>query len=92
MSEAVRVRAIVSGSVQGVGFRYWAQHEARRLGVSGYVLNRTDGTVETEAEGDAASVSSYLDWLASGPEWAKVTSVQTADVAAQGSEGFELRH
>lgn len=92
MGDAVRVRAIVSGSVQGVGFRYWAQHEARRLGLSGFVLNRADGTVETEAEGDAASVSSYLDWLASGPEWAEVTGVETTDVPALGSVEFELRH
>ncbi len=85
------MRARVSGSVQGVGFRYWTQHEAQRLGLSGYVQNRSDGTVETEAEGDAASVSAFLDWLSTGPEWADVAAVHTTEVAVIGSTVFELR-
>ena len=56
----IRKRAIVRGVVQGVGFRYYALHEATRLGLAGYVRNREDGAVEIELEGPDAEVTRML--------------------------------
>jgi len=57
--ERRRLKAEIVGDVQGVGFRYFAQSQARRLGLDGYVRNRYDGAVEVEAEGDATSLGPF---------------------------------
>lgn len=90
-SEPIRKRAVVHGTVQGVGYRVSARAEAERLGVFGTVRNRYDGTVETEAEGEAAAVEAYVDWLHSGPSWAKVTAVDVIDVQPKGETTFRIR-
>jgi acylphosphatase len=61
------VRAIVSGRVQGVGFRDWTRATAARLGVAGWVRNLDDGTVELAARGEAEAVEALLDACRSGP-------------------------
>lgn len=71
-----RGRFRIRGRVQGVGFRYTACAEARRLGLQGWVSNLPDGSVETECEGDDASVQAYLDWCRHGPSMARVTEVK----------------
>ncbi|MGO4690684.1 acylphosphatase [Glaciibacter sp. 2TAF33] len=86
----IRRRAIVRGMVQGVGFRYNARAEAMRLGLGGYALNRADGAVEVEIEGDAASVERMLAWLAHGPMFAKVDSVDVSDVPPMGGKDFRI--
>ncbi len=86
----MRRHAVVRGSVQAVGFRYYAQAEARRLGVVGFVRNRRDGAVEAEAEGDAVAVSAMLDWLAHGPPSAVVDSVETSERAPLGEVDFRI--
>ncbi|HKK36049.1 MAG TPA: acylphosphatase [Paracoccaceae bacterium] len=70
------VRAVISGRVQGVGFRDWAQREAGRLGVSGWVRNRDDGTVELVASGEAEAVDALLQACREGPPPARTTSVE----------------
>lgn len=70
-----RLRATVRGRVQGVGFRASAAREARLLGLTGWVRNRLDGTVETVAEGPEADVDAYLAWLRHGPSMANVTGL-----------------
>jgi acylphosphatase len=70
-----RFRAIVTGRVQGVGFRFSAAHEGRRLTVSGWVRNRHDGTVEVEAQADRAVLESFLVYLRHGPPGARVKSL-----------------
>ena len=69
-------RAVVSGRVQGVGFRYSAVRQARSLGLTGSVANRPDGSVEVAAEGDAAALERLLAWLRRGPPGAHVREVQ----------------
>ncbi|MCU1440067.1 MAG: acylphosphatase [Rhodoglobus sp.] len=86
-----RVRAKVSGRVQGVGFRWSARSEARRLGVAGFVRNLPNGSVEVEAEGDEPAVDAMLDWLAHGPPGALVDDVTTEPLDPEGSETFEIR-
>ncbi|HEX4451862.1 MAG TPA: acylphosphatase, partial [Kofleriaceae bacterium] len=79
-----RVRAIVTGRVQGVSFRATACGEARRLGVVGWVRNLPDGSVELEAEGDDDRVAALLAWCDHGPPGARVANVASTDVAAGG--------
>lgn len=87
----VRKRAVVYGTVQGVGYRFSAQAEAQRLGIAGTVRNRYDGTVETEAEGDAEAVDAYVAWLRKGPRWSNVTAVDVVDVEPKGESDFSIR-
>lgn len=87
----IRKKVTVSGQVQGVGFRYSAQAEATRLGITGFVRNRRDGTVEAELEGDEASVDQMIDWLRAGPRGARVERVDVADLAPAGDTEFRIR-
>lgn len=66
-AEARRVRALVYGTVQGVGFRYHVRTAARRLGLAGYVLNRRDGAVEFEAAGTPDAIADLLRTVEHGP-------------------------
>jgi acylphosphatase len=81
-------RAIVSGRVQGVGFRFFARRAALAEGVFGWVRNREDGTVETVADGDAAAVERYLERLKSGP--GHVVSVDAREEPPGRYESFEI--
>lgn len=68
----------VHGSVQGVGFRYSTQHEAQRLGLTGYARNMDDGSVEVLACGEKGQVEQLVSWLkAGGPRSARVEKVLT---------------
>lgn len=70
--------AWVHGRVQGVGFRYSTQHEAQRLGLTGYARNMNDGSVEVVACGEAEQVEHLVAWLkAGGPRSAHVEKVLT---------------
>ncbi|MEX0900382.1 MAG: acylphosphatase [Gammaproteobacteria bacterium] len=70
------VRCIVTGRVQGVWFRGSTQKEAQRFGVTGWALNRDDGSVEVVAHGDDAAVNALVAWLHKGPRLARVDAVQ----------------
>ena len=87
----VRVRAIVSGRVQGVWYRESCRREAERLGVTGWVRNTPDGSVEIEAEGPRRAVDALLDWARTGPPRARVTGVRVTDLTVAGGAGFEVR-
>ncbi len=90
MTEIAR-RAIVSGRVQGVGFRAFAHRAARASGVRGWVRNLPDGTVETAIEGEVEAVARYFDKLRRGPLVGRVSRVDEAELPAQGFQGFEIR-
>jgi acylphosphatase len=70
-----RLKAEIFGDVQGVGFRFFAEREARKLGLDGYVRNRYDGAVEVEAEGTASALEQFLSALRRGPRMARVQDV-----------------
>jgi acylphosphatase len=74
-----RVRAIVTGRVQGVAYRASTVGQARIQGVTGWVRNLPDGSVELEAQGDEAQVSALLAWCQHGPPAARVTGVKVED-------------
>ncbi|MFJ3958257.1 acylphosphatase [Arthrobacter sp. NPDC090010] len=80
----VRLHAIVSGVVQGVGFRYWTQTEAVRLGLTGSAGNLPDGTVEVTAEGTPDAIGRLLSWLRSEAPPGRVTSVREEFLPATG--------
>jgi acylphosphatase len=81
-----RVRAIVSGRVQGVAYRASTVYEARGRGLTGWVRNRPDGSVELEAQGDDDGVTALLAWCAHGPPAARVTGVNIDEIAAVANE------
>lgn len=72
-----RIQMVVRGRVQGVFFRASAQREARQLGLSGWVKNRNDGSVELVAEGEEDQVKDFLSWAQHGPTTARVDKVET---------------
>ena len=86
-----RVHVIVSGEVQGVGYRYTMRLVAREAGASGWVRNRRDGTVEAEVEGTDAQVDEVLAWMAEGPPGSRVDTATVTDAAPAGDRGFEVR-
>jgi acylphosphatase len=74
--DVARAHAIVTGVVQGVCFRAETRGEAERLGVTGWVRNRSDGSVELVAEGPRTSVEALIAWCRHGPEYARVEDVE----------------
>lgn len=83
-------RVIISGRVQGVGYRAWTQRQARARGLSGWVRNVTDGTVEALFSGDKDAVEAMIAACARGPLLARVSGVERFE--AEGAEGaFTVR-
>ena len=76
MGNKVRAHAIISGRVQGVFFRAETKRAADRFGVSGWVRNLRDGTVEAVFEGDQDAVDAMLEWCQEGPPRARVSNVK----------------
>jgi acylphosphatase len=85
------VHVVVVGRVQGVGYRYSLRLEAERYGVTGWVRNRTDGSVEAVVEGADEAVDAVLAWMASGPPGARVDASRTTEAQRSGATGFEVR-
>ena len=81
----------VRGRVQGVGFRYFVEHSAKALGVSGWVRNVDDGSVEVYASGTAAQLSDLAGLLWQGPRWAEVRGVDESEAALEEHSGFSVR-
>jgi acylphosphatase len=85
---AVRSHVIVHGRVQGVFFRYSCQREARSAGVSGWVRNLDDGTVEAVFEGRPQDVDYLVAWCRKGPPAARVSAVDVTKERPEGLRGF----
>jgi acylphosphatase len=84
------LHVLVTGRVQGVAFRYYAQDRAVELGLTGWVRNLSDGRVELRMEGSADALESMKDWLHRGPPAARVRSVVVSELPAEGFEGFQI--
>jgi acylphosphatase len=91
MDEVIRRRALVHGSVQGVGFRFSTEGEADRIEVGGFVRNLPDGDVEVEVEGRPDRVALLLEWLQEGPSGATVESVDVTEIDPVGETAFTTR-
>ncbi len=84
-------RLVIAGRVQGVGFRHWMVQAARRLGVSGWVRNRPDGTVEAMVAGYPAAVEELLRACRRGPSLAQVDRIEEEFVDLPLEPGFRAR-
>lgn len=85
-------RLIVTGRVQGVGFRWSTRAEAERVGARGWVRNRRDGTVEIHVEGDPEAVDHVRRWAHAGPPGARVETVKEHAARHEDATAFEIRH
>ncbi len=83
-SNLKRYSVTVTGTVQGVGFRYYTVRAASRYNVNGWVRNRSDGSVQLECEGPEDNVNSFLKWLEQGPPSAHVIEVRKQERPYQG--------
>ncbi len=91
MTEARRsARVIVTGIVQGVGYRAWAADTARRHGLSGWVRNRRDGSVEAVFSGLVEAVDAMVADCDAGPPSAEVIAIETSDWNEPLAEGFHI--
>ena len=86
-SDDIRVRILVSGLVQGVGYRYFAVTAARRHSITGWVRNLLDGRVELEAQGSRRDVASFLAALKTGTRWTQVSHVDVAERPLESGRG-----
>ena len=84
-------RVVVHGSVQGVFFRDTTRRRAESRGVTGWVRNCSDGTVEALFEGDPDAVDALLRFAGEGPRGARVDRVEVSDAEPEGRGGFEIR-
>ncbi|MGD2181100.1 acylphosphatase [Lusitaniella coriacea] len=82
----------ISGTVQGVGYRYSTAIQAKQLGVRGWVRNLPDGRVEAMFEGDRAQVEQMINWCNRGPSAAVVQNIEVEWEQASGIEGFTTRY
>jgi len=87
MKSILAKRITVHGRVQGVGFRYFVEHTATRLGLTGNVRNCPDSTVEIVAEGNAKSIAELIEQVKQGPRTARVERVDAVDIPAEGVYG-----
>jgi len=84
-------RFLISGRVQGVGFRYFAERAAAECGVTGWARNLDDGRVEVQANGSAGQLDSFEARLRQGPRWADVRGFEAAEIAPFAAAGFYIR-
>ena len=82
----------VTGRVQGVFFRAWTRDQAREVGVSGWVRNCADGSVEAHFEGDRTAVEKLIELMREGPPSARVEGVEVTQVETEGLDRFQVRH
>lgn len=90
---AKSMHCTVSGHVQGVFFRAWTQETARSLGLTGWVRNNPDGTVELEARGEEQTLDRFKEKLQQGPQAARVDDLACSQQAeGEDFSGFEIRY
>jgi acylphosphatase len=91
MEQQTSRRFVVSGRVQGVGYRAFAQHAARGIGVTGWARNLEDGNVEVHANGTESQLDDFEARLRQGPRWGEVRSVSVTEAAVSDTSGFHIR-
>jgi acylphosphatase len=84
-------RFVISGVVQGVGYRAFAERSARQIGVTGWARNRDDGGVEVQANGTVEQLDDFEGRLRQGPRWAQVRAVEVSEAAVSHETGFHTR-
>jgi acylphosphatase len=90
-AETMALRLEISGRVQGVGYRDWLVEAAQRLGLSGWVRNRRDGSVEAHVQGERPSVERLVEQCRRGPVAAKVATIEASPARPEDLTGFHRR-
>jgi len=80
-----QVYIIISGRVQGVGFRYFAHHKAEEFNIVGWVKNTPDGKVEIEASGEPQNLNTFVNWIKIGPARAIIKTFSVSDISPERS-------
>ncbi len=83
-------RLIVSGRVQGVGYRFSCMEAAYKYGVKGTVKNASDGSVHVEAEGTEEELAGFVSWCRKGPVWARVSDVNIEEGELKNYDSFQI--
>jgi acylphosphatase len=91
MADEASLRVLIRGRVQGVGYRAWTAHRAELAGLSGWVRNRRDGSVEAVFAGPGGAVETMLAACREGPRGAAVTEVEIVERDVRVGTGFEVR-
>ncbi|KAH7350303.1 Acylphosphatase-like domain-containing protein [Pyrenochaeta sp. MPI-SDFR-AT-0127] len=87
-----RISFKVSGEVQGVNFRSSTRRQAKSIGVTGWVTNASDGTVQGEAQGSEDAIEKFVQHLHTGPSAASVSGVEQSDISTKsGESGFKVQ-
>lgn len=86
-----RVRIIVEGGIQGVGYRYFVSDAAMRYNVNGYVRNLAGGQVEIDAEGEQDNVNQFLFSCKEGPQYARIDTFLVSDAPCYGFDSFRIK-
>ncbi len=89
MQKQVKIR--VYGLVQGVFFRAFVLEKALMLGLKGYTLNDSDGSVFIEAQGEQAKIAEFIEWCQKGPRRARVDRVEMEEMPVADFKTFEIR-
>lgn len=94
MEETVRYFAKASGRVQGVGFRMYVRENASRLGIRGWVMNMSDGTVDMEVQGSSDKVDKLFEIIQAGNYFIKVTEfhMEKQNPVLPPESGFQIRY
>lgn len=90
-ADIVCLKLLISGRVQGVGYRYSTREQASALGLVGWVRNLPDGRVEAMVEGNRSQVEKMVQWFHSGPPMAQVEAVEREARSPQKFQTFEIR-
>lgn len=91
-TDRVALRFQISGRVQGVGFRYFALHKAREIGIGGWVKNLPDRRVEAHAEGNEPAVRQFALALRQGPPLSRVDALLEHPAPDEDAAAFEIRY
>jgi acylphosphatase len=91
MKDLIARKYVISGRVQGVGFRYFAQRAARELGVTGWARNLDDGRVEVHANGVVKVLDEFEGRLRKGPMGSDVRGFEMVEAGVIGGSGFHIR-
>ena len=93
LENAIRKAGRAEGRVQGVGFRFFVQSNAKAMGITGWVKNMSDGSVTMELQGEAPTVERLIAKIQRGNEWIKVTNFTLSDLpVVKGEDKFAIKY
>ncbi len=91
-TEKVAANLLISGKVQGVGYRFWTLQQAKKLGIVGWVKNLPDSRVEAVLMGNHSSIETMVKLCESGPPPAKVDNISVSWIKYEEMKEFEIRY